>query len=91
MAEIHTVFRTIEIGGQVLRSRNSRHESSSYILVSWARTLLRIVVDGEDRPGQIEHFVHHRVLIGDKWHDCVLAAVRWNYMNNMKDKFDGVT
>ena len=89
--EMHTVFRTIEIAGQVVGSRNSRHESSSYILASWAGTLGRIVLDGEDRPGQIEHFVHHRVLIGDKWHDCVLAAVRWNYKHNMKDKFDGVT
>ena len=89
--EMHTVFRTIEIAGQVVGSRNSRHESSSYILASWAGTLGRIVLDGEDRPGQIEHFVLHRMLIGDKWRDCVLAAFRWNYKHNMKDKFDGVT
>ena len=30
--EMHTVFRTIEIAGQVVGSRNSRHESSYFLL-----------------------------------------------------------
>ena len=89
--QMHTVFQSIEIGGQIIGSRNGCRESLSYIFAKWTGQVGKIMMDGEERPGQIQYFVHHRICWGGSWHDSLLAAVLWNYSHDMKNKFDGVT
>ena len=84
-------FQSIEVGGQIIGSRNGCRESLSHIFAKWTGQVGKIMMDGEERPWQIQYFVHHRICWGGSWHDSLLAAVLWNYSHDMKNKFDGVT
>ena len=86
-----TMFQSLEIAGQIFGSRNRSHASLSHILAKWTGQVGKIVLDGEERPGQIQHFVHHRICCNGTWHDSLLAVVLWSYRHEMKNRFDGVT
>ena len=89
--QMHTVCQSVEVAGQILGSKSGRHKSLSYILAAWAGRVGRIEMDKDVRPGQIQHFIHHRICWGGIWHDFLLAAIQWNYGHDMRDKFDEIT
>lgn len=71
---------SICLGGEVYGSNQSRHKRSSFVMAYWHSTdgkIIEEVGSGELRPGVIQYFLQHNLIVDNKSRVHLFAKVLW--------------